>query len=502
MNHRQTNIMLILCAVFLARILVAADDQMANDSLIFGNISIISTAPVDTRLNRIQEKYAGKYVSAEEFAQLTHELLVIPTLQGYHFPILSMESINPNFGIGEKSLNPKFRLNWGEVTIIDTILFQGITKTKDIVLFRTLKPFYGMIYTFSLEEQMDRALRRFPFLTIDGPSEIVMTKEGETGILMTIREQQDNEFIGVAGYVPETYNRKGYFTGELDMKLHNLSGTGRQLFLYWSKTNQYSQQIKINYREPWILRTNLFGTVEFEQILRDTLLVIRDFGFGSGFYSTSLGNMGITLNRESTIPTPGGRLLLDIGNTVTTSIGINYFIDRRNNLNNPSLGFIFSTDIAAGIQKRDLANTITRLEIQFESAGFIPLKKEMVAAVKLNGRTKWLSGEEPGYAEQFWFGGAATLRGYPNDFFRGSRIAWGTLELRRLIGEFSSVYAFFDQGYYFRAENGKTVSGYPSSYGIGIRLSSRMGIIGFDYGFGEGDTFSTAKIHIRLISRF
>ncbi|MBU0713310.1 BamA/TamA family outer membrane protein, partial [bacterium] len=129
-------------------------------------------------------------------------------------------------------------------------------------------------------------------------------------------------------------------------------------------------------------------------------------------------------------------------------------------------------------------------------------RKELVVAVKLNAGAKWLSGEEPGYAEQFWFGGAGNLRGYTNDFFRGSRIAWGSLELRRLIGELSSFYAFFDQGYYRRVENGTTIYDYPYSYGIGIRLASRMGVIGLDYGFGEGDTFSTAKIHIRLISRF
>jgi len=33
-------------------------------------------------------------------------------------------------------------------------------------------------------------------------------------------------------------------------------------------------------------------------------------------------------------------------------------------------------------------------------------------------------------------------------------------------------------------------------------LDSRMGIIGLDYVFGKGDTFTTAKIHVFLENRF
>jgi len=42
----------------------------------------------------------------------------------------------------------------------------------------------------------------------------------------------------------------------------------------------------------------------------------------------------------------------------------------------------------------------------------------------------------------------------------------------------------------------------PNSFGIGMRLESRMGTIGLDYAFGEDDTFTTAKIHLHLENRF
>jgi len=495
--------LIVIAAANLGTFYCFADEQIPEvDSLRFGKIEIESTKPGERSFNALRQEYKKKIVSEDSYKDLSNNLLHIPPRQGYHFPMLLLESMQPGIDADGKYLNPRLRLDWGEITRIDTILFQGVVKTKNTVLNRTVRPLYGTVYTKRQEQQMIRSLRRFSYLTVNQASEIVQTKDGQTGILISIRELQDNEFIGVAGYVPETINRNGYLTGELDLKFHNLSGTGRQLYLYWSKTNRYSQQMKLNYTEPWIWKTNLYGTAEFEQVLRDTLVVIRNFGIGSGFYSTKFGSMELTLNHESTIPTPGGRELLGLFNTMTNAAGLNYSIDRRDNVYNPSRGYFINTGFATGIQQRDSLETIIRSEIQVESGGFVPLRKELVMAMKLNARAKWLSGEEPGYAEQFWFGGAGNLRGYPNDFFRGSRIAWGTLELRRLIGELSSFYTFFDQGYYRRVENGKTISDYPYSYGIGIRLASRMGVIGLDYGFGEGDTFSTAKIHIRLISRF
>ncbi|MBU1063836.1 BamA/TamA family outer membrane protein [bacterium] len=494
---------MVIAVANLGTVYCFADEQtMEIDSLQFGSIEIQSTQPGERYFNAIQQEYAIKAVSEDNYKILSDNLLRIPSRQGYHFPMLLLESVQPGVDADGRYLNPYLRLDWGEITRIDTIIFQGVVKTKSTVLNRTVRPLYGTVYTKRQEQQITRSLRRFPYLTVNQANEIVQTKDGQTGILVSIRELQDNEFIGVAGYVSETTKSKGYFTGELDLKFHNLSGTGRQLYLYWSKTNRYSQQMKLNYTEPWIWKTNLYGTAEFEQVLRDTLVVIRNFGIGSGFYSTKFGSMELTLNRESTIPTPGGRELLGLFNTRTDAAGLKYSIDRRDNVYNPSRGYFINTGFAAGIQQRDSLKTITRSEIQVESGGFIPLRKELVVAVKLNAGAKWLSGEEPGYAEQFWFGGAGNLRGYTNDFFRGSRIAWGSLELRRLIGELSSFYAFFDQGYYRRVENGTTIYDYPYSYGIGIRLASRMGVIGLDYGFGEGDTFSTAKIHIRLISRF
>ena len=39
-------------------------------------------------------------------------------------------------------------------------------------------------------------------------------------------------------------------------------------------------------------------------------------------------------------------------------------------------------------------------------------------------------------------------------------------------------------------------------YGLGFRLDTAVGLMGVAFAFGEGDTFSTAKLHFRLLSEF
>jgi hypothetical protein len=39
-------------------------------------------------------------------------------------------------------------------------------------------------------------------------------------------------------------------------------------------------------------------------------------------------------------------------------------------------------------------------------------------------------------------------------------------------------------------------------YGAGLRIDTPLGLIGVSLAFGKGDTFGTAKLHIRLANEF
>jgi outer membrane protein insertion porin family len=111
--------------------------------------------------------------------------------------------------------------------------------------------------------------------------------------------------------------------------------------------------------------------------------------------------------------------------------------------------------------------------------------------------------------EQFYLGGTNTLRGYAEEQFLGSRIAWTNLELRRLFARNSRVAIFYDLGYYrekrlnpFRPDSSEIVKGTRSGYGIGLRAGNETALLKLDYALGQGDHFEQGKIHVGLESRF
>ena len=86
--------------------------------------------------------------------------------------------------------------------------------------------------------------------------------------------------------------------------------------------------------------------------------------------------------------------------------------------------------------------------------------------------------------------------------FRGSRIAWANIEYRYLLNRDSRLFAFVDTGYFSRGEGEAKVDGAKLGYGFGLRIDTRLGFFGIDYGLGEGGGLSNGKVHISLRNAF
>jgi outer membrane protein assembly factor BamA len=343
--------------------------------------------------------------------------------------------------------------------------------------------------------------RDYPFIKIKAVPEIIATREGGYGLLVKVTEQSANNFSGVVGYVPPTTITSGYVTGEVTIKLNNISGRGRRLNVYWAKPERNSQEIELSYYEPWIANSNYSFRGKFSQVLRDTLLVAREFEAGIGRRAFRKGSVALNFNYTATMPTVSGRELLRLTDVSTGGIGLNASFDSRDNQINPRRG-IQANGSAYLSRRSEDGQGLWQYRVGFNGEVALPLKPQLIAACFWNYEGKWLSAGAPVYGDYYWFGGARSLRGYADDLFGGSEVAWLNSELRWLIGRNGRMHLFFDQGYYRLPAKGADRRVCPHSYGVGLRLDSRMGIIGLDYGFGEGDTFSTAKIHVFLETNF
>ncbi len=135
---------------------------------------------------------------------------------------------------------------------------------------------------------------------------------------------------------------------------------------------------------------------------------------------------------------------------------------------------------------------------------FVPAFARQVIAFGLHGYE--VRGDEMQESDMFRFGGARTLRGYRENQFLGSRVAWTNAEYRFLLGRRSFLFGFLDSGYYFRPADPEqdipAADGFKYGYGIGLRTDTPLGNISVSFALGQGDSFSQGKIHIGLINDF
>jgi hemolysin activation/secretion protein len=103
-------------------------------------------------------------------------------------------------------------------------------------------------------------------------------------------------------------------------------------------------------------------------------------------------------------------------------------------------------------------------------------------------------------ADQYYLGGAATLRGYFEQQFVASQLAWASVEYRWSPAMGFECYPFCDAGYLRDRDRGP--DRYKAGYGAGFRLQTRIGRFQLDYGLGQGDRPLDGKVHLLLKSDF
>jgi len=403
------------------------------------------------------------------------------------------------------------RIDEGDQITIDTVLIKGIKLTKPSVVVRESRIQMGEVFRETKMKSVHRRLQKMGiFSSVDKP-ELIFLKNGKTGVLINAVEANTNLFDGVIGYVPSSNaSEKGFFTGLINISVRNLFGGGtRRIDINWEKLDENSQKFRIHYNEPWILGYPINGGIGFEQLVRELATnanyVERKLDLNFDFPLTETLLLQTQIGRSTVDPDSGGAIFLGSGanQTLRISGGIDY--DTRDNQMNPKRGIRLRTSFEFGSKKiEDIENRFSnqRFELHMEFIVPSPFRRQ-VFDTQLNLAEIKSSESFIPISDQFRMGGARSLRGYREDQFWGSRVAWANVEYRFLIARSSRLFFFSDIGTFSREEQDKTkIQETKISYGFGLRLDSRLGLLGVDYGLGEGDDLTNGKIHFGLINEF
>ena len=406
----------------------------------------------------------------------------------------------------KKEIRIGLRIREGPPGKIESIRVVGNKVTKKKIILRELRLWPGKAFRESDLEKIPRRLRKLPYLRLADSVAVEWDSTGNGRVRIPIREGNMAQFDGTLGYNPPTLQKKGYFTGLIDVNLQNLFGTGRTFSAFWQQKDRRSQEIKLYYEEPWVLNRPVSLNGSFRQRLQDTTFVRRVWEVGSEFSALESFQLHVTLGRESILPDSIGEALYRIPKSQAWRASGGFRFDSRDDRLNARRGFFYSTSVDFLRRKTfgvsGSIQNIRRTSLDFE--GYWNWFGRHVWALAIHGKEVRFPGNSVPIEEQFYLGGSRTLRGYREDQFRGSRIAWSNLEYRYLTGRRSRLFLFLDAGWISNRDpathHWKDL--WKLGYGLGIRTQTALGIIGIDYGLGQGDSISQGKIHVRIMNQF
>jgi outer membrane protein assembly factor BamA len=288
------------------------------------------------------------------------------------------------------------------------------------------------------------------------------------------------------------------------------------LEVYWEKKDERSQAMRFGYEEPWIFGRPVFPGIRFGQEIRDTTYVEREWraGLRASPWPAFSGSLEGVF--KEILPDSVGSAVFGLAQTKSWMVSAMLDYSTLDEPLNPRQGVRYHTEVRFGRKQNLGPQSVLAAQRLKPSAAIRTVRADGEAALPVVGRQVFYAGVHGAevrtgedvvpLADQVRFGGANTLRGYVEDAFRGTLAAWMNLEYRYRIGRFSRAFVFFDAGMYQRkerrAEGTALVRGTKTGYGFGIRVETRLGLIGADYGLGEGDAWLRGKVHVRLVNRF
>jgi outer membrane protein insertion porin family len=435
----------------------------------------------------------------------------------------------------EGKLSFLLKVREGPRVRINEIEFEGLENAKEKVIRREAgsSPF-GFFSQSKLDEIVQR-LRRLSYIEDVEEASLVAENDParglspETAVLrITLRERKNNSFSGILGYVPSPRTlrtnpsprgKKGHLTGRIDLVFDNIFGTGRRVDLNWYKKDPHSSYLSFLYREPWIL--GLPPTLELGISQTDYDSTYLQLSLALGLLFNPLEKIGweTEIGWEKVVPGSAGNAY--IPHSRKYKAGVKLSINLLDQPGNPRRGLFHRAQVTYG-RKRNYPTSgftptkevVYDTKFSLDLQHFLPTfhRQTFMTAIHYRGMTSdEHSGDPSGlvpFPEHFKLGGINSLRGYREEEFSGTKVLWANLEYRFLWSSYSRFFVFADYGYFFRkarlaeGDSLRDISGKKLGYGLGIRIDSKAGLLGIDYGVGEKDRLSEGKIHFGIVNRF
>jgi len=358
-----------------------------------------------------------------------------------------------------------------------------------------------------------RLLQRDIYADVGEPVVFTTAAPGTVGVHWPVTPvSRPNRAAVMLGLSRADAEEPARISGQADLQLANLAGSGRRLELAWSDDGRARSHFGFGWREPLLWGTPFDATVDVDHEVATG--VYTRFRTDGRLQLPVAGpweiEVGLGWDR-STFPTGAW-------SRTTRWRARGAFLHRRSDRNVSGWQGTFAIESARrGVDARVGEATDASVTPGEERQTLVELRLSGerwltgTLSLAVSGLFQEVTGEgvEISLAEQYRLGGTSTLRGYLEDQFHGERVASSMVELRIGRPGRSRLYTFFDVGYFRFAgsdpaqpANETTFEGTRRGFGLGIETATPGGDVSLAIGLPGAFQFDDAKLHIALLQAF
>ncbi len=465
------------------------------------------------------------------YSQKVAKMLQYLEQNGYPFAQLKLDSVK----FTNEGISATLNLDKGDLIKLDTIEIIGDANIKGWFVAKYLGLKKDAPYNELLLKNIDSRLSQLQFVKATRSS-LVYFVGAVAKPVVYLTNKQSSSVDGIIGFAPssDNNNNKLLITGEANLKLQNLFGTGKGFDLAFKSFLNGSQQLNTHILWPYIAKSNIGVDYELNLLKFDStfLDVKHDIGIQYRLIGNDYVKVFYSLQTTSllTVDTNVIRVTksLPSSNDLRVNLyGIATKISRYDYYLNPRKGFGFEISAAIGSKSiiknptvdgikflsadgssKSIYDTMTLSSTQYRFTGkgdvFIPIAKR--AAIRFEGSFGHIKAPTLFFSELFRLGGIRTLKGFDEQAIFASSFGILNTELRYLLQQNSHVLLFWNGAWYQNRILNPTITDLPYGFGAGLNFETGAGIFSLYYAVGKqfnnSIEFDKAKVHFGFVNYF
>ncbi|MEE8437152.1 MAG: BamA/TamA family outer membrane protein [Candidatus Neomarinimicrobiota bacterium] len=374
-----------------------------------------------------------------------------------------------------------------EALTVDSIHIQGGQRVRNSTRQLLFKPLLHTRPDHGTRKSLEWLSRNYSWL--DAGSELGYGIYAETHLAAVVNYFPSfaSHISGVMG-LSRTKNGNWDGQGELDLRLENLGGQAGVTQFKWRRPDNQTQRVYLAYEEPFTFGLPLGISFEIEQeLIRGSYLKNARTAMVSSI--SRLGLWSIGGKSESFKDTEDDSTGIQ---AEFRSVSIRFRGDTRNHRWLPSQGNNWDLRLEIGQDFKREASSFYELSLNYGI--YTKIRGRSLIFLGFWGRGIWMKKKlHPGKFTRY--GGSSTLRGYREEQFSTDRVLITSGEWLFFASVRHQIFLFSE------AAIQKQIIPLPFSYGLGYRRDTPRLVFSIAYGLGREDTFSSGKLHLKVITK-